>query len=62
MHVNFKIPYVYDYLAKLCRMQAEVILNHLNPNIHSTGQGEAMHRKYKRLKLGGDQAYDHSAD
>jgi hypothetical protein len=26
------------------------------------GQGEAKHRKYKRLKLGGDQAYDRSSD
>jgi hypothetical protein len=32
--------------------------------VHGTGQGEAMHRKYeyKRLKLGGGQAYDRSAD
>jgi hypothetical protein len=29
------------------------------PNI---GQDEARHRKYKRLKLGGDQAYDRSSD
>jgi hypothetical protein len=26
------------------------------------GIGEARHRKYKRLKLGGGQAYDRSAD
>jgi hypothetical protein len=26
------------------------------------GQGEAQHRKYKRLKLGGGQAYDRSSD
>jgi hypothetical protein len=26
------------------------------------GQGEARHRKYKRLKLGGGQAYDRSSD
>jgi hypothetical protein len=25
-------------------------------------KGESMHRKYKRLKLGGGQAYDPSAD
>jgi hypothetical protein len=42
-------------------MQAEVILNHVNPNVHDTVQGEARHRKYKRLKLGGGQAYDRSA-
>jgi hypothetical protein len=46
--VAFKIPYVYDHITKSCRKQAEVIHNHLNPNMHATGQGEAMHRKYKR--------------
>jgi hypothetical protein len=28
----------------------------------SIGQGEARHRKYKRLKLGGGQDYDRSSD
>jgi hypothetical protein len=45
---------VYDYVTKLCRRQAEIILNHENPNVLTIGQGE--HRKYKRLKLGGGQA------
>jgi hypothetical protein len=27
-HVVLKIPYVYDYITKLCRTQAEVILKH----------------------------------
>jgi hypothetical protein len=53
---------MYDYITKLCRTQAEVILNHVNPIVRGIGQGEAMRRKYKRLKLGGDQAYDRSAD
>jgi hypothetical protein len=57
----FKIPYVYVYITKLCRRQAEVILNHENPNVRAIGQGEPRHRKYyKRLKLGGGQAYDRS--
>jgi hypothetical protein len=47
-----------DYITKLCRQQAEVIQNHDNENFHNIGQGEARHRKYKRLKLGGGQAYD----
>jgi hypothetical protein len=51
LHMDFKIPYMYDYITKLFKTQAEVILNHANPNVHDTGQGEAMHRKYKRLKL-----------
>jgi hypothetical protein len=40
---------VYDYITKLFRTQAEVILNHVNPNVPGIGQGEAGHRKYKRL-------------
>jgi hypothetical protein len=32
MHLALKIPYVYDYKTKLCRTEAEVILNHVNPN------------------------------
>jgi hypothetical protein len=54
--------YVYDYTTKLCRQKTEVIQNHENEPIRSIGQGEARHRKYKRLKLGGDQAYDRSSD
>jgi hypothetical protein len=49
-------------MTKLCSQQAEVILNHDNENVRYIGQGEARHRKYKRLKLGGDQAYDRSSD
>jgi hypothetical protein len=30
--------------------------------LRNIGQGEAQHRKYKRLKLGGGQAYDRSSD
>jgi hypothetical protein len=53
----FKIPYVCDCITKLCRTQAEV-----NPNIRGIGQGEVRHRNYKRLKLGGGQAFDSSAN
>jgi hypothetical protein len=52
LHLAFKIPYVYDYITELHRRQAEVILNHENPNVPATGQGESRHRKYKMLKLG----------
>jgi hypothetical protein len=38
LHLAFKIPYMYDYIIKLCRRQAEVILNHENPNVHAIGQ------------------------
>jgi hypothetical protein len=55
LHKAFSIPYVYDYITKLSRQQAEVIQNHENGNVRNIGQGEARHRKYKRLKIfGGD--------
>jgi hypothetical protein len=61
LHLAFQIPFVYDYVTKLCRQQAEVIQNHDNENVRSIGQSEAPHRKYKRLKLGGGQAHDRSS-
>jgi hypothetical protein len=45
-------------LTSMCRRQAEVIENLDNEHVRSIGQGEVRHRKYKRLKLGGGQAYD----
>jgi hypothetical protein len=42
-------------------LHPEVIQNHENENVHYTGQGEARHRKYKRLKLGGGHVYDCSS-
>jgi hypothetical protein len=60
--MTINLPYVYDYIIKLCRQQTEVLQNHENENVHGIGQGEARHRKYKRLKLGGGQAYDSSSD
>jgi hypothetical protein len=62
LHMALKIPYVYDYITKLCRQQTEVIQNHDNKNLRNIGQGGARHRKYKRLKPGGGHAYDRSSD
>jgi hypothetical protein len=45
---------MYDYITKLCRRQAEIILNHENPNVRAIGQGEPRHRKYKRPNLAAD--------
>jgi hypothetical protein len=59
MHIAFNLPYVYDNITKLCRKQAEVIRTH---HVRGIGQSEARHTKYKRLKLGGGQAYDRSSD
>jgi hypothetical protein len=63
-HVALHLPHAYDYtcMTKLRRQKAEVILNHNNKNVLYIGQGEARHRKYKRVKLGGGQAYDRSSD
>jgi hypothetical protein len=51
-----KIPYVYDYITKLCREQPEVIQNQSKSNVRAIGK-EAVHRKHKRRKFGGSQAY-----
>jgi hypothetical protein len=40
MHTAFHLPYVYDYMTKLCRQQAEVFLNHDNENVRYIGLGE----------------------
>jgi hypothetical protein len=61
LHKAFNIPYIYDYIRKLCRQQAEILQNHENANVRNIGQGKAHHRKHKRLKLGGGQAYDRSS-
>jgi hypothetical protein len=57
LHKAFNIPYIYDYIAKLCRKQAKIIQNHGNANVHNIGQGKPRHRKFKRLKLGGAQVF-----
>jgi hypothetical protein len=62
LHTAFNLAYVYNYITKLCRRQAEVIQNHENENVRGIGQGEATHRKYEKLKLGGGQVYDRSSD
>jgi hypothetical protein len=46
---------MYDYITKLCRKQAEVVWNHENKHFPGIGQGEARHKIYRRLKLGGGQ-------
>jgi hypothetical protein len=61
MHVALQIPYVYDYITKLHRRQAEIIHNHDNENVSNIGQGETPHRKYMRLKLGGGHVYGRSS-
>jgi hypothetical protein len=62
LYKAFSVAYIYDYITKLSRQQAVVIQNRENVNVRNIGQGEGRHRKYKRLKLGGGQAYDRSND
>jgi hypothetical protein len=62
LYPAFNLPYVYDYITKWCRRQAEVIQRHENEHVCSMEQGEVRHMKYKRLKLGGGQDYGRSSD
>jgi hypothetical protein len=55
-------PAKIEIFIKLYRRHAEVIQKHVNEHVRRIGQGEARHREYKRLKLGGGQAYDTSSD
>jgi hypothetical protein len=40
LHMALNLPYVYDYITKLCRQQAEVTQNLENEHVRSLGQGE----------------------
>jgi hypothetical protein len=61
LHMAFQVPYIYDYITKcagnkcrsykIMKMQMFVTSLEVKPD-----------RKYKRLKLGSDQAYDHSSE
>jgi hypothetical protein len=62
LRMAFKRLYIYDYITKVCRQQAKVIQNNENANVCNIGQDETRHGKYKRLKLGGGQAYDPSSE
>jgi hypothetical protein len=57
LHKNFQVSYIYDYIIKHCKQQAEGIQNHENTNVRDIGKGETLHRKCKRRKLGGGQAH-----
>jgi hypothetical protein len=39
LHMAFQLPYLYDYITKLCSQQSEVIQNHENANARDIGQG-----------------------
>jgi hypothetical protein len=44
LHAAFNLPYVYDYITKLCRRQAESMQNHENEHVRCIAQGEARQR------------------
>jgi hypothetical protein len=52
----------FDFDFDFESQQTKVMQNHDNANVGNIGQGEPRHIKYKRLKLGGGQAYDRSSD
>jgi hypothetical protein len=58
----FQIPYMYDYITRSCRQQAQVVPKHENAHIRNVEQGKARYRKYNGLKLGGGRAYDRSSE
>jgi hypothetical protein len=41
LHTAFNLPYVYNYITKLCRQQAEVIQSHENEHLRFIGQVKA---------------------
>jgi len=49
LHVTYKIPYVYRFITKLCRQQAEFTWIYGNEDVRKNGWGEAQHTNYKRL-------------
>jgi hypothetical protein len=50
-------PTIYNEVPTQLEVQ-----NHENEHVRGIGQGEARHRKYKNLNLGGGEAYDRSSD
>jgi hypothetical protein len=61
LHKAFNIPYICDYITKLCRHKQNLYEIMKMQNARHIGQGEARHRKHKRLKLGGGQGFDRSS-
>jgi hypothetical protein len=37
LHKAFRIVYIYDYITKLCRQQAEAMQNHESGNVRNSG-------------------------
>jgi hypothetical protein len=48
LNESFKMPYVIDYMTKLCIKQVEVIQYHQNENVRGIRQKETIYRKSNR--------------
>jgi hypothetical protein len=55
LHTAFSLPYIYNYIKKYTGNKQKSY-KIIDERVRSIGSGEAIHRKYKRLKLGGGQA------
>jgi hypothetical protein len=49
LHKASSLPYVYEYITKLCRQQVEVIQNHENEHVRNVGEGKARHLAVAKL-------------
>jgi hypothetical protein len=56
VHTAFNLAHVYDLYNKIVHATSRSHTNHENERVRGIEQGEARHRKYKRLSAGGGQA------
>jgi hypothetical protein len=61
LHLALQIPYVYDYVTGICRIQAEVTQKPDDLNIRNIERNESQSGIFKRLEPSGGQAYDRSS-
>jgi methionine aminopeptidase len=47
----FQVPYIFDYITKLCRHQVEVIQNHENANVRDFGKTKPDTENIRGLSL-----------
>jgi hypothetical protein len=62
LHVVYQLRTYMIIQQNYAGKKAEVIHNHGNANVLTTGQGEPRHSTFKMLKVGGGEAYDRSSD
>jgi hypothetical protein len=51
LHTAFNLPYVYDYITKVCRQQAEIIQHFENEHVHSIGKAKRNIENIRVLNL-----------